>query len=117
MFCNFLTSNDYNTDDELVLRREIAANGKISWILLMIHRANLNQLKTTGFDAGLILHQQFDTLELGDADFSTRSIRYFIRKMKKLLFAIYFCCLMNGNKTQQQLENLITQKNSFQKRT
>ncbi|MCW3087637.1 MAG: recN [Sediminibacterium sp.] len=63
----FLQLNDLDQDDELVLRREIAANGK-SRAFINDTPATLQQLKAL---ASLLvdLHQQFDTLELGDSDF------------------------------------------------
>src|SRR6478735_455991 len=63
----FLEENELSNDDELVLRREIAANGK-SRAFINDTPATLQQLKAL---ASLLvdLHQQFDTLELGDSDF------------------------------------------------
>ncbi len=64
---NFLEENDLDADEELVLRREIATNGK-SRAFINDTPATLQQLKAL---ASLLvdLHQQFDTLELGDSDF------------------------------------------------
>jgi DNA repair protein RecN (Recombination protein N) len=64
---SFLQANDLDQDEELVLRREIAANGK-SRAFINDTPATLQQLKAL---ASLLvdLHQQFDTLELGDSDF------------------------------------------------
>jgi DNA repair protein RecN (Recombination protein N) len=64
---DFLQQNDLDIEDELVLRREIAANGK-SRAFINDTPATLQQLKIL---ASLLvdLHQQFDTLELGDSDF------------------------------------------------
>jgi len=64
---NFLQQNDLDTEDELVLRREIAVNGK-SRAFINDTPATLQQLRAL---ASLLvdLHQQFDTLELGDSDF------------------------------------------------
>lgn len=63
----FLEENDLDVEEELVLRREIASNGK-SRAFINDTPATLQQLKLL---ASLLvdLHQQFDTLELGDADF------------------------------------------------
>ncbi len=63
----FLEENELDADDELVLRREIAANGK-SRAFINDTPATLQQLKQL---ASLLvdLHQQFDSLELGDSDF------------------------------------------------
>ena len=64
---DFLQVNDLDTDEELVLRREIATNGK-SRAFINDTPATLQQMKAL---ASLLvdLHQQFDTLELGDSDF------------------------------------------------
>ncbi|WP_462260133.1 DNA repair protein RecN [Ferruginibacter sp.] len=63
----FLADNDMDAYEELVVRREIAANGK-SRAFINDTPVNLNQLKA--LSAALVdLHQQFDTLELGDAGF------------------------------------------------
>ncbi len=64
---DFLAANDLDAEEELVLRREIATNGK-SRAFINDTPATLQQLKAL---ASLLvdLHQQFDTLELGDSDF------------------------------------------------
>src|SRR5689334_15997697 len=64
---DFLADNELDVEDELVIRREIAANGK-SRAFINDTPATLQQLKML---ASLLvdLHQQFDTLELGDSDF------------------------------------------------
>ncbi len=63
----FLEQNELDIDEELVLRREIGSNGK-SRAFINDTPATLQQLKAL---ASLLvdLHQQFDTLELGDSDF------------------------------------------------
>ena len=63
----FLEANELDVDDELVLRREIGSNGK-SRAFINDTPASLQQLRQL---ASLLvdLHQQFDTLELGDSDF------------------------------------------------
>ena len=63
----FFKVNDLDFEEELVLRREIGTNGK--------SRGFINDTPATVFQlkqlASLLvdLHQQFDTLELGDTDF------------------------------------------------
>lgn len=68
----FLQSQDLDIEDELVLRREIATNGK-SRAFINDTPATLQQLKQL---ARLLvdLHQQFDTIELGDSDFQRQVI-------------------------------------------
>ena len=64
---DFLRGNDLDADDELVLRREIGTNGK-SRAFINDTPVNLGQLQQ--LSAMLVdLHQQFDTLELGETDF------------------------------------------------
>jgi DNA repair protein RecN (Recombination protein N) len=63
----FLTANDLDTEEELVVRREIAVNGK-SRAFINDTPVNVNQLKALS-SLLVDLHQQFDTLELGDTDF------------------------------------------------
>lgn len=64
---SFLKQNELDGDGVLVIRREIAVNGK-SRAFINDTPVNLNQLKE--LSSMLVdLHQQFDTLELGDNDF------------------------------------------------
>jgi DNA repair protein RecN (Recombination protein N) len=107
----FLNENDFAADNELVLRREIAANGK-SRGFINDTPANLQQLKQL---ASMLvdLHQQFDTLELGDSDFQ-REVLDALAGNEKLLLQ-YISLYNNWKQIQQQLEQLINQKNNFQK--
>ena len=63
----FLQSNELDVLDELVVRREIAPNGKSRAFIndTPVNLSQLNQLSSLLVD----LHQQFDTLELGESDF------------------------------------------------
>ena len=108
---SFLNDNDFAADDELVLRREIAANGK-SRGFINDTPATLQQLKRL---ASMLvdLHQQFDTLELGNTDFQ-REVLDALSGNEKLL-SEYIIIYNDWKKTQQQLEELISQKNNFQK--
>ncbi len=63
----FLKSHDLDNDLELVIRREIAPNGK-SRAFINDTPVNLSQLKSLS-DLLVDLHQQFDTLELNRSDF------------------------------------------------
>lgn len=64
---NFLKENELDWHDELVVRREIASNGKSRAFIndTPVNLSQLNQLSSLLVD----LHQQFDTLELGESDF------------------------------------------------
>ena len=64
---DFLKENDLDAEELLMIRREIAANGK-SRAFINDTPVNLNQLKTLG-SLLVDLHQQFDTLELNSSDF------------------------------------------------
>jgi DNA repair protein RecN (Recombination protein N) len=64
---SFLSANELDNGEELILRREIAANGK-SRAFINDTPVNLNQLKELS-SLLVDLHQQFDTLELGDRNF------------------------------------------------
>ena len=64
---SFLKANELDQEEELVVRREIAVNGK-SRAFINDTPVNLLQLKELG-SMLVDLHQQFDTLELSDNDF------------------------------------------------
>jgi DNA repair protein RecN (Recombination protein N) len=63
---SFLKLNELDNEDELLIRREIAVNGK-SRAFINDTPVNLTQLKQVS-SLLVDLHQQFDTLELGDDD-------------------------------------------------
>ena len=63
----FLKNNELDVEDDLVIRREIATTGK-SRAFINDTPVNLGQLKALS-SLLVDLHQQFDTLELGDSDF------------------------------------------------
>jgi DNA repair protein RecN (Recombination protein N) len=64
---SFLKENELDIADELTVRREIAANGKSRAFIndTPVNLSQLNALSSLLVD----LHQQFDTLELGESDF------------------------------------------------
>src|ERR1017187_1992107 len=68
----FLKNNELDADEELVIRREIAVNGK-SRAFINDTPVTITQLKQM---ASLLvdLHQQFDTREIGDLDFQREVI-------------------------------------------
>jgi DNA repair protein RecN (Recombination protein N) len=63
----FFKANDLDVDDEIVIRREIAPNGK-SRAFVNDTPVNLEQLRKLS-SLLVDLHRQFDTLELGESDF------------------------------------------------
>ena len=108
---NFLQENDLDNEDELVLRREIAANGK-SRAFINDTPATLQQLKTL---ASLLvdLHQQFDTLELGDSDFQREVLDALANNGEKLdSYRKMYNLWQHVSKELQQLQQ---QKSNFNK--
>lgn len=63
----FLKEHELDINEEIVVRREIAPNGKSRAFIndTPVNLSQLNQLSSLLVD----LHQQFDTLELGETDF------------------------------------------------
>ena len=63
----FFQKNDFDYADELLVRREIAVNGKSRAFIndTPVNLAQLNELSSLLVD----LHQQFDTLSLGESGF------------------------------------------------
>jgi DNA repair protein RecN (Recombination protein N) len=107
----FLQDNDLDNEAELVLRREIATNGKTR-SFINDTPATLQQLKQL---ASLLvdLHQQFDTLELGDTDFQ-REVLDALSNNKDALIE-YRSLFSNWKHSKKQLEELQQQKASFNK--
>jgi DNA repair protein RecN (Recombination protein N) len=68
----FLQSNDLDAEDVLLIRREIAVNGKSRAFIndTPVTLVQLKELSSMLVD----LHQQFDTLELGDSDFQREAL-------------------------------------------
>jgi len=63
----YLEENEFDLQEEVVVRREIAANGKSRAFIndTPVTLSQLNELSSLLVD----LHQQFDTLEIGESDF------------------------------------------------
>lgn len=108
---SFLQEQELDTEEELVLRREIAANGK-SRAFINDTPVTLQQLKQL---ASLLvdLHQQFDTLELGDSDFQ-RTVLDTLAGNESLL-ASYKEYFQQWQQVKKELETLQQQKNTFTK--
>ena len=108
---DFLTANDLDNGTELLLRREIANAGK-SRAFINDTPATLQQIKQL---ASLLvdLHQQFDTLELGDSDFQ-REVIDALADNNKLLVE-YKAIYQQWKKAQNDLKELQTRQAIFQK--
>lgn len=108
---SFLREQDIDADIDLVLRREIAPNGKTRAFIndTPVTLQQLKQLASLLVD----LHQQFDTLELGEADFQ-REVLDALAGNQALLkqYREAFHALQN---TRKQLADLKAQQQQFQK--
>jgi DNA repair protein RecN (Recombination protein N) len=108
---SFLEVNELDVDNELVLRREIGANGK-SRGFINDTPATLFQLKEL---ASLLvdLHQQFDTLELGDSDFQREVLDALALNNDTLL--TYQQHYRKWQQTKKELDELQEKKSGFYK--
>lgn len=107
----FLQENDLENNGELIIRREIASNGK-SRAFINDTPATLQQLKQ--LTSLLVdLHQQFDTLELGNDDFQREVIDALADN--NVLLSDYRKIFKQYISTSKELEQLKNQKQSFQK--
>lgn len=108
---DFLLTNELDNGSELLLRREIASNGK-SRAFINDTPVTLQQIKQL---ASLLvdLHQQFDTLELGDSDFQREVIDALADNAANILN--YKAVYLQWKKAQQDLKALQTQQASFQR--
>jgi len=107
----FLKDSELDNEDELVLRREIAVNGK-SRAFINDTPATLQQLKAL---ASLLvdLHQQFDTLELGDEDFQREVLDALANDGERL--SLYKKIFSQWQQSSKELEHLQQQKSNFNK--
>ncbi len=108
---DFLNENDFEISNELIIRREISPAGK-SRGFINDTPATLLQLKEL---ASLLvdLHRQFDTLELGDADFQRQVIDALAKNDEKL--NAYQQVFRQWQSSQQKLQQMQEQKNNFTK--
>ncbi len=107
----FLQDNELDNEAELVLRREIATNGKTR-SFINDTPATLQQIKQL---ASLLvdLHQQFDTLELGDSDFQREVLDALAGNKDSLIQ--YRSAFHQWKQAKKELEELQHQKTFFNK--
>lgn len=103
---SFFLNNDVDYNQEIIIRREIAPNGK-SRAFINDTPANLNQLKELG-TLLIDLHQQFDTLDLGKNDFQTAVVDAMAGNTA--LLANYTTVFGDYNKKQAHLQQLLLQQ-------
>ncbi len=108
---DFLVANDLDADNELVIRREIAPNGK-SRAFINDTPASLLQLKEL---ASMLvdLHQQFDSLTLGDNDFQRTVLDALASN--QMLLQQYQLVFQKWQTVKKELEELESRKLNFQK--
>ncbi|WP_127131110.1 DNA repair protein RecN [Pseudoflavitalea rhizosphaerae] len=107
----FLREHDLDAEEELVIRREIAANGK-SRAFVNDTPVNLEQLRQLS-NVLVDLHRQFDTLELGESLFQREVIDAMAGTADQL--QQYKTVFQHWYHTKQELEELLQQKNQFTK--
>ena len=105
----FFEENEIDLTEELIIRREISAQGK-SRAFINDTPINLNELKQ--LTSQLVdLHQQFDTLSLGDTDFQ-RSVIDALAQLQKDLIP-YQEMFSNWKENEKKLQLLVAQKAAF----
>jgi DNA repair protein RecN (Recombination protein N) len=106
-----LREGEFDTADELLIRREININGK-SRAFINDTPVNLDKLRE--ITSSLVdLHQQFDTLELGESDFQREVIDALAANGD--LLGSYRKDYYEWSDCRKSLLKLIEQKNQFQK--
>lgn len=103
---SFLEGLEIEADDELIIRREISNNGK-SRAFINDTPANLSQLQE--LSALLVdMHQQFDTLQLGQQDFQIDVLDALASQMEEKV--LYKKLYIHFKHAQQKLEALVHRK-------
>lgn len=107
----FLEENEFDITDELIVRREIAVNGKSRAFIndTPVTLSQLNELSGLLVD----LHQQFDTLALGQNDFQREVIDALAGHAD--LIHDYQLIFKKWQSVKNELTNLKEQKISFDK--
>lgn len=107
----FLKENELDIADELTVRREIAANGKSRAFIndTPVNLSQLNALSSLLVD----LHQQFDTLELGESDFQRQVLDALAGNFS--LLASYQQVFLASQAARREWEHLKEQKAQFEK--
>ncbi len=107
----YLVENEFDLQEEVVVRREIAASGKSRAFIndTPVTLSQLNELSSLLVD----LHQQFDTLEIGDTDFQ-REVLDALAGNGELLQS-YQVVYRQWQDTKKQWESLKDQQLQFNK--
>ena len=110
-YTTFFETNDIELTSELIIRREISAQGK-SRAFINDTPINLNELKQLTTQL-VDLHQQFDTLTLGDTDFQRTVIDALANLQKEVVH--YQQSYHAWKENEKHLHELIAQKEAFEK--
>lgn len=107
----FLTDNDFDVQEELVVRREIGANGKSRAFIndTPVNLSQLQQLSSLLVD----LHQQFDTLELSETNFQREVLDALAGNA--IAMEEYQTIFRNWQQVKKEVEELKAQKLQFDK--
>lgn len=108
---NFLSTNDLDQLAEITVRREIATNGKSRAFIndTPVNLSQLQQLSSLLVD----LHQQFDTMQLGNSDFQIHVLDALANNQNNL--AGYKKTFIEWQSSKKQLEALKEQQTQFAK--
>lgn len=108
---HFLKEAELDVADELTVRREIAVNGKSRAFIndTPVNLSQLNALSSLLVD----LHQQFDTLELGESDFQREVLDALANNFPVL--ATYLKVFQSAQAARREWESLREQKAQFEK--
>jgi DNA repair protein RecN (Recombination protein N) len=108
----FFKANDLDAEEEIVIRREIAPNGKSRAFVndTPVNLEQLRKLSTMLVD----LHRQFDTLELGESDFQ-REVLDALAGQAGTVLEEYRDCLSVVAGGTRELATLQAQKAQFDK--
>ena len=110
-YASFFKEHEIDLADELIIRREITAQGK-SRAFINDSPVTLTVLKE--LTSKLVdLHQQFDTLTLGDTDFQ-RTVLDALAGIQKDLIN-YQSSFTDWKENEKKLQQLIIQKENFEK--
>ena len=110
-YAAFFEANDIDLTDEIIIRREISAQGK-SRAFINDTPINLNELKQLTNQL-VDLHQQFDTLTLGDSDFQRTVIDALANLQKEVL--VYQESFQQWKAAEKELNELMARKEAFDK--
>jgi len=106
---DFLKNNDFDINEELVIRREISNNGKSR---AFINDTPINLTKLQVLSSLLVdLHQQFDTREIGESGFQREVLDALAANATAL--EEYFLLFSRWQKVNKELAVLRTQKLQF----